>query len=101
MEQPFVLNEPDIAYIWTCKLDDPRHELTNELSFFIRESDASDAPYHKFTETHVQRGYGLKWLTQALTEQGFDVLACVADFTWEPVDEESTELAFFGARKRR
>lgn len=37
-EQPFVLNEPDIAYIWTCDYDPERLEIGHELTIFTRMS---------------------------------------------------------------
>lgn len=99
--QPFVLDEEDIAYIWTCHLDEELCELEHELSIFVREETAGGPAgrrYVRVDETHVQRAYPLEQITQLLGKSGFSTVECFADFTWDKVTPE-TERAFFVARK--
>lgn len=94
--QPFVLDEDDIAYIWTCELDETRIELEHRLSIFVR--DGEDGRFRRIEETHVQRAYPLEWLHGELARAGFRQIETYADFTFRPANER-TERAFFVACK--
>ncbi|HEX7056881.1 MAG TPA: class I SAM-dependent methyltransferase, partial [Bacilli bacterium] len=99
--QPFVLNEDDIAYIWTCDFDDERSQIVHELSIFLREQESLGVTKEYFSrieETHVQRAYDLAWLRGALIKSGFATVECVADFRWSAPTDES-QRAFFIATK--
>jgi SAM-dependent methyltransferase len=111
--QPFVLNDDEIAYIWTSELDEERCEIEHELSIFVKESMWESAGserrskpkagiagerYIRIDETHVQRAYPLDQLEALLKEAGFRFVRQYADFTRrEPT--ERTERAFFVCRK--
>ncbi|MBC8079832.1 MAG: class I SAM-dependent methyltransferase [Gorillibacterium sp.] len=103
-EQPFILNEEDIAYIWYCDLDEATLTLEHELTIFAREKD--DHPlkmlkserFLKVEEIHVQRAYPLSWLEDQLLEAGFSRVDKYADFRFES-PRENTERAFFVAVK--
>lgn len=116
--QPFVLREDDIAYIWTCDLDEERVEIEHDLSIFVdeavwgapngvseggQEADVSSAAsstssassrYVRVDETHVQRAYPLEWIEEQLKEAGFDQVHKFADFQLKP-QTAKTERAFF------
>jgi SAM-dependent methyltransferase len=100
-EQPFVYDEPDVAYLWTSDYDEERREIEHSLTFFIREESSSrdsGALYSRFEESHVQRAYDPQWISGQLEAIGFELLHLVADFGWNSPDEESERL-FFVARK--
>jgi len=100
-EQPFVYDEPDIAYLWVSDYDEERREIEHSLTFFIREEQASrggETLYGRFEESHVQRAYDPDWLADELESAGFEVLHRLADFKWERPTAESERL-FFVARK--
>jgi SAM-dependent methyltransferase len=107
-EQPFFLNEEDIAYIWTSELDEERCEIEHALTIFAnapaKSIDAGNPAYdgneqfQRLEEYHVQRAYDLEWLQQSLREAGFSTVDCYGDFRWQPVTE-TTQRAFFVARK--
>ncbi|WP_274651978.1 class I SAM-dependent DNA methyltransferase [Paenibacillus humicola] len=97
-EQPFVLDERDIAYIWTCELDRERTEIEHKLTIFAREGESRDARYARIEETHVQRAYEPAWLRGALARAGFGNIEIYADFRLEPPNAES-ERIFFAAVK--
>ncbi|THF75030.1 class I SAM-dependent DNA methyltransferase [Cohnella fermenti] len=101
-EQPFVLDEKDVAYLWVCEYDSVRMEIEHDLTFFVRDEAASgganSALYSRFEESHVQRAYDSDWLAVELVAAGFEVLHRFADFKWIEADDDSERL-FFVARK--
>ncbi|MBB6673942.1 class I SAM-dependent DNA methyltransferase [Cohnella nanjingensis] len=99
-EQPFVLDERDVAYLWTCEYDAVRQEVEHDLTFFVREDSAgAGSPlYRRFEESHVQRAYDPAWLAEQLRAAGFELLHRCADFEWDEPDASSERL-FFVARK--
>lgn len=95
--QPFVLNEEDLAYIWLCGLDEETCTIEHELTFFAREP-GGDGPFERFEEIHTQRAYPLEQLKLMLEQAGFRQVAMYADFGWDQADGE-TARAFFVAVK--
>ncbi|PZD93975.1 SAM-dependent methyltransferase [Paenibacillus sambharensis] len=93
-EQPFTLDERDVAYIWTSELEQKRLEIEHHLTIFAREGSARDARYIRFEETHVQRAYEQAWLRGALSRAGFERIEVYADFSWNAPDEKSERLFF-------
>ncbi|MBD2872725.1 class I SAM-dependent DNA methyltransferase [Paenibacillus arenilitoris] len=94
-EQPFVLDERDVAYIWTCDFERERCEIEHHLTIFAREGDAK---FYRFEETHVQRAYDPEWIVSALRRAGFTTVDRYADFELRPADADSERL-FFAAVK--
>jgi SAM-dependent methyltransferase len=94
--QPFVLDEDDVAYIWTCEYDEDRHEIEHSLTFFAAEPSGL---FRRFEETHVQRAYPLDWLESELAAAGFADIRVSADFTDKP-PAAGSQRAFFTVRKR-
>ncbi|WP_219836260.1 class I SAM-dependent methyltransferase [Paenibacillus sp. R14(2021)] len=97
-EQPFVLDEPDVAYIWTCELDEERVEIEHHLTIFAEAEAGRRGKYARIEETHVQRAYDAEWLREALLATGFKAVEMFGDFKLEPADDE-TERLFFAAVK--
>lgn len=104
--QPFLLNEDDIAYIWTCDFDPGRCEIEHALTIFVQENqlldlgsdDAVKQRFERVEEYHVQRAYPLEWVRQTLKDAGFSRTECAADFLWKS-PTETTQRAFFVAVK--
>ncbi|MBD2844489.1 class I SAM-dependent methyltransferase [Paenibacillus sp. IB182496] len=94
-EQPFVLDERDVAYIWTSELDSRRMEIEHRLTIFARESGER---FIRFEEVHVQRAYEAQWLVGALRRAGFSDARCFADFELSAPDADAQRL-FFVARR--
>ncbi|QAY65308.1 class I SAM-dependent DNA methyltransferase [Paenibacillus protaetiae] len=94
-EQPFYLDEQDVAYIWTSDLDEERCEIEHNLTIFSREKDGR---FIRFEETHVQRAYDADWIEQALRRAGFTQVDRYADFQLRQPAEQSERL-FFAAVK--
>lgn len=93
---PYVWDEDDLAYIWTCSFDEERVEIEHDLTFFVREQGKES--FTRFRENHVQRAYPLEWLKGELAKAGFAEVRALGDFTWEEADGE-TVRAFFIAKK--
>ncbi|WP_151737612.1 class I SAM-dependent DNA methyltransferase ['Paenibacillus yunnanensis' Narsing Rao et al. 2020] len=92
-EQPFVLNELPVSYIWTCSLDELRMEIEHSLSIFVRE-EGRDSLYRRFEETHIQRAYDPQWLKQELQSAGFRDIKVYADFTWQEAGDSAQRLFY-------
>jgi SAM-dependent methyltransferase len=97
-EQPFVLDERDIAYIWTSGLDRDRMEIEHRLTIFSREGPERDARFVRFEETHVQRAYDPDWIAGALRRAGFSRVDRYADFQLKPPGPHAERL-FYAAVK--
>jgi SAM-dependent methyltransferase len=95
--QPFIMDEPDIAYIWTCEYDEARMEIEHHLSIFDRQSVKGTELYRRIEETHIQRAYTQHWIEAQLKACGFELLSVSADFTFDSPVEQSERL-FFVAR---
>lgn len=96
-EQPFVLDEPDISYIWTCELDVPRREIEHHLSIFAREEGRQDV-YRRFEEIHTQRAYDPEWMKQELLAAGFREVSVYADFEWIEADDLAQRLFYVAVK---
>ena len=97
--QPFHLNEDDVAYIWTCELDEERVQIEHDLTIFVRDqADVASPFFRRIDELHIQRAYPLEWLEQQLLAAGFTDVQVTADFTWQAPTSASGR-AFFTAKK--
>ena len=96
-EQPFIYDEDEVAYIWTCDYDPDRLQVQHDLTFFVRDEQQANR-YVRFQEQHRQRAYQLDWLSDELRAAGFVVVDRCADFTWSAPDDDS-ERIFFVAKK--
>lgn len=94
-EQPFILDERDVAYIWTCDLEERRCQIEHNLTVFAR---GRDSKFSRFEESHVQRAYDPDWIEAALRRAGFQTVDRYADFELKPPSGESERL-FFAAIK--
>ncbi|WP_454192172.1 class I SAM-dependent DNA methyltransferase [Paenibacillus sp. Marseille-Q7038] len=98
-EQPFVLDEKSISYIWTCDLDRSSYEIEHHLSIFTRAEGSGPDVYHRFEEVHNQRAYDPEWMKRQLFEAGFHDVNIYADFEWEPANENTSRLFFVAVKK--
>jgi len=100
-EQPFVLNEDDLAYIWVSDLDEERCEIEHQLTIFARgdQEDQGRGLYGRIDEVHIQRAYEPEWVLRALQESGFRDVQAYADFRFEPISPDTTARVFYTALK--
>ncbi|GGN97072.1 methyltransferase [Saccharibacillus kuerlensis] len=98
-QQPFVLDEENISYIWTCGLDEERLEIEHHLRIFVRRDAASSAEvYERFDEVHIERAYDPEWLRQALLQAGFSSAECYADFEWRAPGDGAERLFYVAVK---
>ncbi len=95
-EQPFMLNEEDIAYIWTCELNEDRCEIEHSLTIFAKEDQS--VSFCRIDEIHRQRAYPAGKLKGWLEQAGFCKVECYADFGRQSSTEHSLRV-FFVAQK--
>lgn len=94
-QQPFVNQDEEIAYIWSCDLDEKRCEITHDLSLFIRNETGA---YDRVDEWHTQRAYAANVIQEMLVEVGYVDIQHYADFTFERPTMGSKRW-FFAAKK--
>ena len=93
--ETFTDTDAEVSYIWECQYEPVNREVTHDLTLFAREEGDR---YRRYHEIHHQRAYPLEELQQWLQEVGFSRITLSADFTFNPVEEES-ERAFFVAQR--
>ncbi|MDO7905503.1 class I SAM-dependent methyltransferase [Paenibacillus sp. JX-17] len=97
-EQPFVLDERSVSYIWTCDYDAGRREIEHHLSIFARSEEAGRDMYQRFEETHNQRAYDPDWMKVELVKAGFTDVKVYADFEWVEAGEDAQRLFFVAVK---
>jgi SAM-dependent methyltransferase len=95
-EQPFIYNEEELAYIWTCDYDPDLRQIEHELTIFAKSGEHDH--FQRIEELHVQRAYSADWIMDELKRAGFENVDCYADFAWKRPNMESKRL-FFVARR--
>ncbi|AJY76255.1 class I SAM-dependent DNA methyltransferase [Paenibacillus beijingensis] len=97
-QQPFILDERDIAYLWTSEMDEERSEIEHNLTIFAKDPQDKEGRFVRIEETHVQRAYDSDWLESALLKAGFSKVERFADFQLK-LPLPSSERLFFAAVK--
>jgi len=97
-EQPFIFDEPDLAYIWTSDYDEERMEIEHHLTIFAQEGESQHAGFHRFEEVHIQRAYDPDWVLSALAAAGFTAIELYADFELAPPESDSERLFFVAVK---
>ena len=81
-------NRDECSFIWE-NFYDPQERINEyDLTIFVREGEL----YRKFEETHFQRGYTVREVTDCLREAGMELVAMYDGFTKEQPDEECTRI---------
>ncbi len=93
--QPFFLNEKDIAYIWTCGLDEESLHMEHQLTIFAEERNERFA---RLEEVHVQRAYPAEWLERQLLDSGFSSVRRFADFERKEPTSRSRRIFFVAVK---
>lgn len=93
-EQPFIWDDPNVSYMWTCERDAYRNEIEHHLTIFAREEESGPGLYRRFEETHVQRAYDPKWMKSELLKCGFKDVTCYADFELVEAEDDAARLFF-------
>lgn len=92
-QQPFVVDEGDLAYFWFCDYEADRNCIVHDLTFFIEEGEL----FRKQNEIHIQRAYDPTWVLDQLKKIGYkDVELYTGLF---PSAAELSDRYFFKAVK--
>lgn len=96
-DQPFVLDDKSISYIWTCGFDAERCEIEHHLSIFAREEQGGDT-YRRFEENQVQRAYDPEWMKLELLKAGFRDVSIYADFELKEAEADASRLFYVAVK---
>lgn len=89
-------NREECSFIWE-NVYDPEEELNEcDLTIFVREEEEL---FRRFTETHLQRGYTLKQMTDLLEQAGMSVLETGDADTGEAVTDISERVYVVAGEK--
>ena len=79
----------DASFIWENTFDPDTSLNEYDITFFTKEESGL---YRRFTETHIQRGYTLSEIKDALKKAGMIFEAAYDDYGNEPAGEESERI---------
>ena len=85
----------EAAYLWQNRLDEKRHILRMDITFFVRETDGR---YRRFEEEHEQRAHSAAELTAWLEAEGFQNVEVFGNQTFDPPGAEEERLHFLARR---
>lgn len=94
----FAQDEESAAYIWKNEYDEASRLIRMDVTFFERMGDGR---YERFSETHVQRAYSQRELTNALARAGFCDIRVYEAFTRDEPRKESERLQYVAAVPER
>ncbi|WP_162920163.1 class I SAM-dependent DNA methyltransferase [Paenisporosarcina cavernae] len=93
---PYTFENENLAYIWYAEKNQQHDMVESDLTFFVKNED--DRLFHRFHETHIQRGYSTEFLTNVLLAVGFKIETVVTSLETMTF-EENAERVYFFARK--
>ena len=89
-------NRPEGSFIWENYYDESTHTNQYDLTIFAKvewdDESEDDDLYEKHEETHVQRGYTLDEVKDALQAAGLEYITSYDAFTTLPVNDESERM---------
>lgn len=91
-------NREDCSFIWDNFYYEEECINEYDLTIFVKDNLEKNT-YHKFQETHYQRGYELEEMKEMLALAGMEFVCAYDDYTKEAVHAES-ERIFVVARER-
>ena len=86
----------EVAYLWENTLDEKKHLVTMDITFFAREPSGL---YRRIVERHVQRAHGIDELRACLEKAGFSGIEVFGDQTLEPPGPEEARAHFLARRR--
>ena len=82
-------NREDCSFIWENYYD-PEEEINEyDLTIFVQEEGDT---FHRFTETHLQRGYTVEQMRTLVEQAGLKILEIMDSDTGEAVTETSERV---------
>lgn len=81
----------DVSFIWYNEYDEEDHINEISLRVFVREQGGL---FRKFEEDHLQRGYTMEEVIEALHESGLEYLASYDGYSDRKADSKSERIVF-------
>ena len=82
-------NREDCSFIWENYYD-PEEEINEyDLTIFVQEEGDT---FHRFTETHLQRGYTVEQMRTLVEQAGLKIMEIMDSDTGEAVTETSERV---------
>lgn len=85
----------EMAYLWENYYDQESGQVFMEINIFEKKGQY----YERFTETHVQRAYKQKEITDILQEIGYRNIKVYSDFNFDENIKENAQRLFFSCVK--
>ena len=79
----------DASFIWENTFDPETSLNEYDITFFTKEESGL---YRRFTETHIQRGYTLSEIKEAIKKAGMIFEEAYDDYTGSPANDESERI---------
>ncbi len=98
-EQVIAENRENCSFIWENYYDEEERINEYDLTLFVKESDSE--MYQKYSETHYQRAYEIKEITDLLMEAELEVVAVYDAFTKKTPTDESERIYFIAKEKNK
>lgn len=101
-EEPFLLDEEDIAYIWHCTWDDQAQRIEHDLTIFAKENNDfhHEERFVRIQEHHTQRAYDPDQVERMLRQAGFGSIYQCADFQFREPSLKSGRYFFIALKTK-
>ncbi len=86
----FTYDSDEIFYVWENNFVEEEGLCDFFLTFFVKENDK----YIRFDESHTERAYKDSEIVKALTENGFEILEKLNDFTDKKATKTSERIMY-------
>lgn len=86
----YTYDNDEIFYVWENNFIEEEKLCDFYLTFFIKENDS----YSRFDETHTERMYQDDEMVKALTENGFEIIEKLNDFTDKMATDDSERIMY-------
>ncbi|MCR5784409.1 MAG: methyltransferase domain-containing protein [Eubacterium sp.] len=84
-------NREDGTFIWENFYDEKSRENQIDLTFYV---ECEDGRFERFEETHFQKAYELKEVTDALKTAGFKTIEIYDDYSEDAICDETEYYTF-------
>lgn len=83
-------NRDDCSFIWENYYHEDEHINEYDLTIFVKEQEPE--LFHKFVETHYQRGYTLEEMQEMIKESGMEYIGAIDVDTMKTPTNESERI---------
>lgn len=87
-------NREDCSFIWENYYMEEEQINEYDVTVFVKDSSSTKEFYHKFTETHYQRGYTIEQMTYLIEQAGMKIETIVDADTQEECTKMSERVYF-------